>query len=93
MPGIVIFVCMFNSSSLATSSMNECNLRQFLNPLLQGIVVFIRTYDVRDFKERIINLDPSLLKITWVSTNPNKMKLHQLYLKDITVSMMIKYDG
>ena len=56
-----------------------------MNPLLQGIMVFIRTHDSKDFKERVFSLHPSLLKLTWISIHSNKPKMSEVYLKDITV--------
>lgn len=72
-------------SFIASCSLNECNFRQYLNPLLQGIIVFIRTHDSKDFKERVFSLHPSLLKLTWVSIHTNKPKMSEVYLRDITV--------
>ena len=65
--------------------MTDIAITQMLESMLEGGVVFVRTADSRDFKERIVRLDPSLLRLTWSSVNPNKNKVREIALEDMNV--------
>lgn len=65
--------------------MTDIAITQMLESMLEGVVVFVRTADSRDFKERIVRLDPSLLRLTWSSVNPNKNKVREIALEDMNV--------
>lgn len=84
MRGIVPFVFfILGVSSIAESTSSECNLRQFLNPMLQGIIVYVRTRDSSDFKECMLVLDRSLMKVTWISIKSGKHHRYELPLRDV----------
>ena len=57
-----------------------------LGSLLAGVVFHVRTADSKDFKERIVSLDPTLLKLNWISISPSKGRVHLIPLEDMTVS-------
>jgi singapore isolate B (sub-type 7) whole genome shotgun sequence assembly, scaffold_3 len=60
-----------------------------LSSFLAGVVLHVRTADSKDFKERIVYLDPTLLKLNWISISPSKGKIHVIPLEDMTVSVLI----
>lgn len=57
-----------------------------LSSFLAGVILHVRPADSKDFKERIVSLDPTLLKLNWMSVNPSKGKNHTILLEDMTVS-------
>ena len=57
-----------------------------MQALLRGVVVFVRTADARDFKERVLKLDASLLRLVWLPLSGNANKMHSIELEDLNVT-------
>lgn len=57
-----------------------------MQALLRGVVVFVRTSDARDFKERVLKLDASLLRLVWLPLSGNANKMHSIELEDLNVA-------
>ena len=70
---------------IADAPPSECNLRQFINPLLKGVIVYVRQSDQHSYKQRRLTLHPSLLKFSWISLKSNKNGIAELSLEHITV--------
>lgn len=58
---------------------------QMMQALLGGVVVFVRTADARDLKERVLKLDASLLRLVWLPLSGNRNKMHSIKLEDLSV--------
>lgn len=56
-----------------------------LASFLRGVILYIRISHDREFKERLVVLDESLLKIRWMSLHSTKPKLLEFELKDFEV--------
>lgn len=67
-------------------------MKQMLSAFLAGMVLHVHTADSKESKERVVTLDPTLLKLNWISFNPSKGRLHDLLLDDITVWMKREYE-
>lgn len=66
--------------------MTEVAITQMMQALLRGVVVFVRTADARDFKERVLKLDASLLRLVWLPLSGNANKMHSIELEDLNVA-------
>lgn len=77
---------------VVSSSCSDPYVNHMLSSLLQGIVVFVQMNDGREYKERLIMLDSSLLKLLWMSINSNKVKMHEFRLQEFYVSFVLSCD-
>ena len=66
--------------------MTEVAITQMMQVLLRGVVVFVRTADARDFKERVLKLDASLLRLVWLPLSGNANKMHSIELEGLNVT-------
>ena len=78
--------------TVVSSSCSDPYVNHMLSSLLQGIVVFVQMNDGREYKERLVMLDSSLLKLLWMSINSNKVKMHEFRLQEFYVSSMPSHD-
>ena len=58
-----------------------------ISSLLAGVYLHVRRYDEKEFKEKVVKLDPSFTKLTWISKN----KEQSLLLADIVSRYQIRY--
>ena len=57
-----------------------------LSSFLQGVTLFVHMSHDQEFKERLVVLDKSLLKIRWMSLHSTKPKLREFLLEDFEVN-------
>ncbi|KAK8807993.1 hypothetical protein WA588_006478, partial [Blastocystis sp. NMH] len=74
---------------LPSVATQDYDIPQMLSAFQAGVVLHVRTADSKDFKERIVMLDPTLRSLHWMSTNPAKSRLRSLYLSDVNSVVLI----
>lgn len=76
---------MRTARDVASVATQDYDIPQMLSAFQAGVVLHVRTADSKDFKERIVMLDPTLRSLHWMLTNPAKSRLRSLYLSDVNV--------
>ena len=70
---------------VGTSICRDPYVHQMLHSFLQGVILYIRISHDREYKERLVTLDESLLLIRWMSLHSTKPKLREFHVKDFEV--------
>ena len=71
---LFIFVSLFDHIA-DVLSYDDFDIKPMISSMLAGVYLHVRRCEDKEFKEKIVKLDPSFTKLTWMSKNKEQVLL------------------